>query len=226
MTFDDFDSNFQLLTGHGPFPWQRALFGELLHTRFPATCDIPTGLGKTSIMAIWLLALAHHARACTADGFPRRLAHVVNRRTVVDQATREAGQMREALAAKPGLRSVADDLQSLALPSSDTPLAISTLRGQFADNAEWRNDPARPAVIVGTVDMIGSRLLFAGYACGFKSRPLHAGFLGQDTLLVHDEAHLEPAFQELITAIESEQRRCREGGAQADFRGFRVMALT
>ena len=47
----------------------------------------------------------------------------------------------------------------------------------FADNADWRNDPRRPAVIVGTVDMAGSRLLLAGYGCGFKSKPLHAGFL-------------------------------------------------
>ncbi|MEJ7639904.1 MAG: hypothetical protein WKF75_18525 [Singulisphaera sp.] len=35
--------------------------------------------------------------------------------------------------------------------------------------------------------MIGSRLLFSGYRIGFRSRPLHAGFLGQDALLVHDE---------------------------------------
>jgi CRISPR-associated endonuclease/helicase Cas3 len=68
--------------------------------------------------------------------------------------------------------------------------------------------------------MVGSRLLFAGYGCGFKSRPLHAGFLGQDTLLMHDEAHLEPAFQELVATIGSEQQRCRE------FSRFRVLALT
>ncbi len=66
-------------------------------------------------------------------------------------------------------------------------------------------DPSRPAVICGTVDMIGSRLLFGGYRIGFKAKPLHAGFLGQDALLVHDEAHLEPAFQKLIESIEIEQ---------------------
>src|SRR3990172_4379277 len=59
---DGFDSHFEPLTGHAPFPWQQALFGEFLQMRFPKTCDIPTGLGKTSIIAIWLLALAHHAR--------------------------------------------------------------------------------------------------------------------------------------------------------------------
>ncbi len=68
--------------------------------------------------------------------------------------------------------------------------------------------------------MIGSRLLFSGYGCGFKSRPLHAGFLGQDALLVHDEAHLEPAFQTLVEAIEAEQLRAR------DFRRLRILQLT
>ncbi len=206
-------------TGHPPFPWQEALFAEFQQKQFRATCDVPTGLGKTSVITIWLLALAHHIRAETLDDFPRRLIYVVNRRTVVDQATREAEHLRQALG-KSELEPVTAALRSLASQQSDAALAISTLRGQFADNAEWRNDPARPAVIVGTVDMIGSRLLFAGYGCGFKSRPLHAGFLGQDALLVHDEAHLEPAFQELVTAIESEQRR------SSDFRRFRVMALT
>src|SRR5262249_51222819 len=67
-----------------------------------------------------------------------------------------------------------------------------------------------PAVISGTVDMIGSRLLFSGYGVGFKGKPLHAGFLGQDVLLIHDEAHLEPVFQDLLIAIQKEQDRCKE----------------
>lgn len=217
----DFDRCFNAMTGHDRFPWQRALYEQwFLKHDFPKSCDVPTGLGKTATIAVWLLALAHHARVGTARDFPRRLVYVVNRRTVVDQATREAEQMRRALVSDPNLRKVADALRSLAAQPSEAPLAISTLRGQFADNAEWRDDPARPAIIVGTVDMIGSRLLFSGYGRGFKSRPLHASFLGQDALVVHDEAHLEPAFQQLVNAIEGEQRRCKE------FRRFRVMALT
>ncbi|RJO66010.1 MAG: type I-U CRISPR-associated helicase/endonuclease Cas3 [Myxococcales bacterium] len=217
---DNFKPFFKLLTDHEPFLWQEELFDKFLQRKLPSSCDIPTGLGKTSAIAIWLLALASHASTGIVGDFPRRLVYVVNRRTVVDQATREAEQMRKALDDKPDLHEVAESLRSLGAWSSDAPLAISTLRGQFADNAEWRVDPARPAVIVGTVDMIGSRLLFAAYGRGFKSRPLHAGFLGQDTLLIHDEAHLEPAFQKILAAIESEQQRCRE------FRRFRTMALT
>lgn len=226
MLIDDFEANFQWLTGHERFPWQRVLFEEFLQDKFRKAFNIPTGLGKTSVIAIWLLALAHRARNGAADGFPRRLVYVVNRRTVVDQATREAERLRKALQTEPQLRPVAEALRSLGLQASDAPLAISTLRGQFADKAEWRDDPARPAVIVGTVDMIGSRLLFSGYGCGFKTRPLHAGFLGQDVFLIHDEAHLEPAFQRLVAAIEEEQQRCRGNEPQADFRGFRVMAMS
>ena len=217
---DEFGDCFHALTGHFPFPWQRDLYQRLLSDKFPGRCDIPTGLGKTFTIAVWLLALEHRSCAGTAAAFPRRLVYVVNRRTVVDQATDEAKQMRDALCNKPELQTVADTLRRLCARPSGEPLAISTLRGQFADNAEWRDDPARPAIIVGTVDMIGSRLLFNGYGCGFKSRPLHAGFLGQDTLLVHDEAHLEPAFQSLLEDIEQEQRR------RGDARPLRVMALT
>ncbi|MGH8012019.1 MAG: type I-G CRISPR-associated helicase/endonuclease Cas3g, partial [Candidatus Binataceae bacterium] len=216
-----FKELFLAVTGHSPFPWQEALFAEFVEKRFRKACDVPTGLGKTSIIAVWMLALAHHVDfGSDLRDFPRRLIYVVNRRTVVDQATQEVKGLREALAISSDLRELRETLSSVAATSSDIPLAISTLRGEFADNGEWRNDPSRPAVIVGTVDMIGSRLLFGGYGCGFKSRPLNAGFLGQDALLVHDEAHLEPAFQELLTAIESEQKR------SADFQPLRVMALT
>lgn len=217
----DFASAFEHLTGNAPFPWQRALYASLLQGAPPAVCSIPTGLGKTSVLTLWLLALAESVRAGQSTRLPRRLAYVVNRRTVVDQATREAELLRENLAGKSELRAVKAALLSLCADAGEElPLAVSTLRGAFADNAEWRRDPARPAIVVGTVDMIGSRLLFNGYACGFKSRPLHAGFLGQDTLLVHDEAHLEPAFQELLEAVVGEQGRCQE------LRPLRIMALS
>ncbi len=219
VSYHDFDSLFQHLTGNLPFPWQRQLYREFLDNDFRQSCPIPTGLGKTSIIAIWLLALAHRIGNDTHSDFPRRLVYVVNRRTVVDQSTRETEKIREALRGL-ALQEIAESLRSVQVRDTGLPFAASTLRGQFADNAEWRDDPARPAVIIGTVDMIGSRLLFSGYGCGFKSRPLHAGFLGQNTLVIHDEAHLEPAFQILLKSIEKEQRRCREFGK------FRIMELS
>lgn len=193
----NFKNAFAALTGYEPFPWQEALYERFLSNRpdnIPSSCNLPTGLGKTSVIAIWLLARQINR------SLPRRLVYVVNRRTVVDQTTEEVKRYK----------SIRPDL------------AVSTLRGQFVDNRKWSSDPSREAVICGTVDMIGSRLLFSGYGIGFKSRPLHAGFLGQDTLIVHDEAHLEPAFQDLLNAIQSEQH----SGRFPDRCPLRVMELT
>lgn len=215
----DFMNLFQCITGYPPFPWQVRLFEKFSAGEFPASASIPTGLGKTSVVVIWLIALALHP-----DKVPRRLVYVVNRRTVVDQTTAEVEKMRQAMADKAELVDLTEKLRNLCalpLPSPESsPLAISTLRGQFADNREWSADPARPAVIIGTVDMIGSGLLFSRYTVGYKLRPHHAAFLAQDALLVHDEAHLEPAFQTLLDSIVAEQSRCD------DPRKLRVIELT
>lgn len=228
----DFPKCFKALTDNEPFPWQCQLYDRFVADRpdnIPSSCDLPTGLGKTLVVAIWLIALAVRPKT-----IPRRLVYVVNRRTVVDQTTDEVTRLRRNLAKIPALMK---GLTQLCATESDdaVPLAISTLRGQFADNREWSADPSRPAVICGTVDMIGSRLLFSGYGVGFRTKPLHAAFLGQDALLVHDEAHLEPAFQQLLETVEcvqlggrwDERLGCVDQGKQArDFRPLRVMQLS
>ena len=149
--------------------------------------DISTGLGKTAVMAIWLLARMEGA------AIPRRLVYVVDRRAVVDQATEVAGTLREAVGRHPEL--------GAALRLNGRLLPISTLRGQYVDNKQWLEDPSSPAIIVGTIDMIGSRLLFEGYGVSRKMRPYHAGLLGADALVVLDEAHLVPPFEMLLDAI-------------------------
>lgn len=170
------------LTGFDPFPWQRRLCDAMLSGNVPTALDIPTGLGKTSVMAIWLAAHLLGAN------LPRRLVYIVDRRVVVDQATHAAEELRE----------------------KHPTLKLSTLRGQFADNGDWLSDPTGLAIVVGTVDMIGSRLLFSGYGVGRGMRPVHAGMLGQDTLFVLDEAHLVPPFEALLRAVTARTTRLRE----------------
>ena len=156
-------------------------------------------------MTIWLLALAAQVKAGGIPSLPRRIVWVVDRRVVVDQATEEAEQIVERLEKDPALAEARAALARLSCaPSAETPLAVSTLRGEFQDNREWSRNPSRPAIIVGTVDMVGSRLLFSGYGDSFRRRPSHAGLLGQDTLIVNDEAHLTTAFAALIRDIEGE----------------------
>ena len=190
----DFGPAFKALTGHTPFPWQRRLFDLLSSGELPSAVDVPTGLGKTWVMAIWLLARVAGGR------LPRRLVYVVDRRAVVDQATDSAERLRAALA-----RSDLDPVRS-ALGLAGRSLPISTLRGQHLDNREWLDDPAGPAIIVGTVDMIGSRLLFEGYGVSRRMRPMQAGLLGCDALVLLDEAHLARPFERLLKAIETGRR--------------------
>ena len=171
-----------------PFPWQLRLLDRFAEGHIPRSLDLPTGLGKTSVIAIWLVARALGARV------PTRLVYVVDRRAVVDQATDVAEGLMRTVETTPSLR------RALKLP---TPMPISTLRGQHVDNQAWLADPSVPAIVIGTLDMIGSRLLFGGYGVSRKMRPYHAGLLGADSLLVLDEAHLAPAFERLIERIAS-----------------------
>jgi CRISPR-associated endonuclease/helicase Cas3 len=175
--------------GARPFPWQEALLERFLRGTPVQALDVPTGLGKTATMAIWLVA-----RALGAP-LPRRLVYVVDRRAVVDQATAVAEGLRAWVLSEPGV--------SEALGLGNRPLPISTLRGQHVDNRQWLEDPSVPAIVLGTVDMIGSRLLFSGYGVSQKMRPYHAGLLGADALIVLDEAHLVPPFERLIEQIAS-----------------------
>jgi CRISPR-associated endonuclease/helicase Cas3 len=190
---DDYlSSAFRTLTNRGsdggyePLHWQRRLFERFCENDIPSYCDLPTGLGKTSVLHLWLIARLWQLQAGQPARLPRRLVYVVDRRTVVDQATVVAEQIRKNLE---------------RLNSSETGLTVSTLRGKFADNRDWAVDPSKPAIIIGTVDMIGSRLLFSGYRSSYKQRPLEAGLLGQDTLLVLDEAHLSTPFEKLVRAL-------------------------
>jgi CRISPR-associated endonuclease/helicase Cas3 len=210
MTASDFPLLFEKLTGNAPFPWQQELFTRL-YTGVPIPlCDVPTGLGKTSAMAIWLVALGVSlSENGSSARVPRRLVYIVDRRVVVDQATSEVESLREKLSPFDGsrpaqeLRPLLLALQNASVVPDEAGFSISTLRGQFADNHQWHFDVTRPAIVVGTVDMTGSRLLFSGYGgLGPYSRSLHAALLGQDSWIVLDEAHLSPSFNSLLTGFE------------------------
>lgn len=71
-----------------PFPWQLDLLRRFRQGEIVSSLDIPTGLGKTAVMAVWLVARA------IGSALPRRLVYVVDRRAV-DQATEVAESPHE-----------------------------------------------------------------------------------------------------------------------------------
>ncbi|MGA3115760.1 MAG: type I-U CRISPR-associated helicase/endonuclease Cas3 [Syntrophobacteraceae bacterium] len=211
--FDFFKKSFSALVDNNPLKWQSRLFKRFIKGDIPDVLDLPTGLGKTSVIPIWLIALAAQNKTALTS-LPRRLVYIVNRRTVVDQATEVVEEIRRRILNPDDpswqehaqvLSQLRCTLLNLSARLDDLPLAISTLRGKLADNEEWKSDPTRPAIIVGTIDMIGSKLLFCGYGDRRYHRPYHAGLIGQDALIVHDEAHLTPAFSKLLGSIAEAQ---------------------
>ena len=116
---------------------------------------MPTGLGKTSVIAVWIAALATVLVDSPRDKrVPRRLVYIVDRRVVVDQATKEVEELQKRLqnAGATDSLAVLRPLVATLMQAATVPLAsgvtVSTLRGKFEDNHAWHLDPSRPAIIV------------------------------------------------------------------------------
>ena len=164
--------------GYQPFPWQTALAGRIAAGDWPDALTPPTGSGKTAVIDIWLWA---HLKGLPV---PRRLVYVIDRRLVVDGVTEYA-------------TALASGLDANQQPT------IVTMRGGMTIEEDWLTDPLRLAVIISTVDQVGSRLLFSGYGISRKSASIHAGLLGNDALFVVDEVHLvRPLLQTLASIAE------------------------
>ena len=189
----------ELRDGKTPFPWMERAFGKVCDGETPKVFSLPTASGKSDLVIIWLLALAFHGLGRgTGKPVPRRLVWVVNRRVLVNQTNRLAETLREKLASdseSPTLNDVKMGLANISgSPLTESPLAIVQLRGGIVHEREWSFHPHHPALIIGTVDQIGSRILFQGYGLGIRERPLHAGLFGVDSWICVDESHLVPAF--------------------------------
>jgi CRISPR-associated endonuclease/helicase Cas3 len=166
LTAEDFTAFFQAIHGSPPFPWQQCLAEQVVAGGWPEALDIPTGCGKTAAIDVAVFSLALQARApIDRRQAPVRIAFVVDRRLVVDDAFARARRIAEALKLAGGDRivaRVAAELHHLAEENAP-PLAVARLRGGLPREPDWARTPTQPTVLVSTVDQVGSRLLFRGY---------------------------------------------------------------
>jgi CRISPR-associated endonuclease/helicase Cas3 len=236
----DFGSFFKALWGFDAFPWQARLLlrlatGEDTPPRdkgelglWPDVLDLPTGSGKTAALDIALFHLALEAPKGGERKAPIRIAFVVDRRLIVDDAFQRAQQIQNALlwslleeseaksleAKEPGLselirrvraepvvKEVALRLRHLA-GSGEPPLIVRRLRGGTPLEDDWARTPVQPTILCSTVDQVGSRLLFRGYGVSNSMKPIHAGLLGSDCLILLDEAHLAEPFRQTLNSVE------------------------
>ena len=68
-------------------------------------------------------------------------------------------------------------------------VSVNMLMGGI-DQAEWHHAPEKPAILVGTQDMLLSRALNRGYAASRARWPIDYGLLNHDALWVMDEVQL------------------------------------
>ncbi len=203
LAVDDFEAFHSAVHGGQPFEWQSRLLREVVANRaWPRVLDIPTGCGKTTCLDIALFALALDAAAGSDRWCPRRIAMVVDRRVVVDQAAERGRKLRDALvseAAPSVVRRVASALGRLS--SGGEPLGVFVLRGGIPRDDGWARTPVQPLILASTVDQLGSRLLIQGYGVSDSMRPVHAGLVGNDILLLLDEVHLSQPFAETLDQL-------------------------
>ena len=207
--FADF---YRAIHGREPFPWQARLARHVAEKdRWPEQVGVPTGLGKTACLdiAVWWLA-TQADREPQQRTAPTRIWWVVNRRLLVDSTHEHAEERLARVLAEPdasGLTgkdrqvaaAVAERLRSLSADPDAPPLDVIRLRGGVASRTP--SDPSQPTVILCTLPMYGSRLLFRGYGATRSLRPIDAAMAGTDSLVLLDEAHLAPHLRTLMDAL-------------------------
>ncbi|GIW93147.1 MAG: hypothetical protein KatS3mg110_1188 [Pirellulaceae bacterium] len=165
----DFDSFFRQATGleTGPYPFQQRFATA---PSLPHLVRIPTGLGKTAAVVLGWLWRRRYASEEIRRQTPRRLVYCLPMRVLVEQ-TRNA---------------VAGWLHNLSLQNE---LGVHILMG--GEEAEdWDIYPERDAILVGTQDMLLSRVLNRGYGMSRFRWPVHFGLLNNGALWVFDEVQL------------------------------------
>ncbi len=227
MNFRNF---FTVATGHEPYPYQcRLACGEKMDDQTevdwltnpdPDGCrsrliNVPTGLGKTAAVVLaWLwnrvaYQIENRKSEIVNGSWPRRLVYCLPMRTLVEQ-TRDnvAAWLQNLVGAFP------EDAE-LAWLASHSPIILMGGEEADRDGDIW---PEKPAILIGTQDMLLSRALNRGYGMSRYRWPMHFGLLNNDCLWVMDETQLMGPG--LSTACQLEAFRRDGQAAPAGFDSF------
>jgi CRISPR-associated endonuclease/helicase Cas3 len=177
MSFQDF---FFKATNHNPFRYQIELGEEPLRSR---VIRVPTGGGKTEAAVIpWLWKTRNDPRSA-----PKRLVIFSPMRSLVSQTV---GRIESCL-------------KNLGLTDK---IVLIELLGEHPElrkrNREWTEEPERPTILVGTVDLLLSAALNRGYAMSRFRWPVAFGMLHNSALWVIDEVQLMGAATATFSQLE------------------------
>jgi CRISPR-associated endonuclease/helicase Cas3 len=147
--------------GWDPYPFQ-ARFAET--DGWYHLVRAPTAAGKTATAILGWLWRWHTKKPQT----PRRLVYCLPMRVLVEQSLREAAGW---------------------IANLELDIPICPLMGGV-EAKPWHLYPDRPAILIGTQDMLLSRALNRGYAASRFHWPIDFGLLNNDCLWVFDEPQL------------------------------------
>lgn len=193
--YDSFADMFTAATGHTPYPYQDRIGSG---SSMPSVIDIPPGYGKTAAAVLTWVWLRHfHSDPAVRENTPIRLIMASPMRTLTEQT----------------LSAVRIWLERLGFAPDE--IALELLIGGMARGSHsWRARPDRPQIIVGTVDMIISRMLVRGYGSSRSVYPIDAAIMWNDSHVVLDEIQLAPSATvtaRQISAFQSQFRALRCG---------------
>lgn len=156
-------------TGSPPYAYQEMLAADEL----PQVLCAPSGCGKTVAAVLpWLWRRLAHPKRAVRRATPGRLVYVLPLRSSTEYTHRLVVEWIERLGHGADV-----DVQVLSA-------------GAEREADDWQVRPARPAVFVGTQDVVLSRLLMRGHGEWRASWPLSFGLLHAGTQFVFDEPHL------------------------------------
>ena len=185
MTFKKFFSTAAGQRDIEPWPWQERIAVEGL----PDLLDVPTGTGKTAGMVLgWLYRRTAHPDTAVRESTPRRLVFTLPTRVLVEQVT---GNVRSWLA-NLGLTKTVD--QRVLLGGADRSVN------------DWRLEPSKDLIVIGTLDMVLSRALNRGFGVSRWTWPIDFGLLHADCHYVFDEVQLMGPALETSRQLEGFRR--------------------
>ena len=164
----DYTDFFGRATGNQPYSYQ---VGLAEGAQLPKLLRVPTGAGKTEAAILgWMYRRFHHPDSSVRDGTPGRLVYCLPMRTLVEQTV---GRVNDWLT---------------RLDKQDEIAVVMLMGGE--SRTQWYLEPEKPAIVVGTQDMLLSRALNRGYGSSPFMWPIEYGLLNNDCLWVMDEVQL------------------------------------
>ncbi len=218
MNFDHF---FKAATGYIPFPYQRRLASQN-GSEGARPCEsslihVPTGLGKTAGAILGWLWNYLFQRTGGAPNWPRRLVYCLPMRVLVEQTEKNVidwlGRLKAGATLSPA--NWGQIINELTWLVDHSPVVLIGGEELNKNKRDWDIYPEKPAILVGTQDMLLSRVLNRGYGMSRYRWPMHFGLLNNDCLWIMDEVQLMGAGLATGAQLEAFRRQLSQLNANA-----------